>query len=609
MKRDLKEQIIEEIDIVDYISEVVSLRRRGANYVGLCPFHQEKTPSFTVSSEKKIFKCFGCGKSGNVITFAVEYYGLSFAEAIKELAKRAGLRYEQITDKTREELSKRDKIYQALEYAKKYYQKVLYTQSGLPALQYLASRGYNRSTISEFEIGYAPPAWDNLLRELTSAGFPKEILLEAGLIKQKEGHTDEYYDVFRDRVIFPIYNTMGKVVGFGGRTLKDSENQPKYLNTQQTDVFDKSKLLFGLFKGRNEIRSKESVILVEGYADVIALHQAGFKNAIASCGTSLTEEQLHQIARFCKTIYIAYDGDEAGQKATERALQLALPLGFEVLIIKLIEGEDPDSIVKKYGAKAFHNLLDNAMNFLEYLYHLAQARAILGRPAKKSKFIQYCLNLISTIPDRLQHMEYIQTLAELLALPYSQLETLFKEKSKLEYEKLSTEKRTITIEIPTTTSSQDLFPEEEQLISLCLDSVKSFEYLQSLHKFDSSQMLSEKGTMLFRILETHKSPDTLNSILNDLEINQETKDFFLNLVFSKEKLSENWEKYGISIQEKDYQKLLEDLLIKFQIRKIDLSVAEIRKQIVHNPENQDMLLKKIQEQLIKKQKLLNKIKK
>lgn len=609
MKQDLKEQIIEAIDIVDYISEAVSLRRRGANFVGLCPFHQEKTPSFTVSPEKKIFKCFGCGKSGNVITFAVEYYGLSFTEAIKELAKRAGLRYEQFSEKAKEELSKRDSIFQALEYAKKYYQKVLYTQSGLVALQYLASRGYNRAIISEFEIGYAPSGWNNLLRELTSAGFPKQILLEAGLIKLKEGSSEEYYDVFRDRIMFPIYNAMGKVVGFGGRTLKEIENQPKYLNTQQTEVFDKSKLLFGLFKGRNEIRSKESVILVEGYADVIALHQAGFKNAIASCGTSLTEEQLHQIARYCKTIYIAYDGDEAGQKATERALQLALSLGFEVLIIKLIEGEDPDSIVKKYGAKAFHNLLDNALNFLEYLYQLAQAKSILSRPAKKSKFVQYCLHLISTIPDRLQHIEYIQYLADLLALPYSQLETLFKEKAKIEQEKIPSENQPTSIQIPTVIPLQDIFPEEEQLLTICIESTKSLDYLQTLHKFNANHMLTDKGKMFFRILETHKGKDTLNNILNDSEVNQEIKDYFLNLAFSKEKLSENWEKYGISIQEKDYQKVVEDVFIKFQIKKIDLTVAEMRKQIMQNPENQETLLKKIQEQLIKKQKLLNKIKK
>ncbi|ROL58564.1 DNA primase [Bacteroidetes/Chlorobi group bacterium Naka2016] len=604
MKADLREKIIEAIDIVDYIGEAVNLRRRGVNFVGLCPFHQEKTPSFTVSPEKKIFKCFGCGKSGNVITFAIEYYGLTYHEALKELAKRAGIRYEPLTEKVKEELTKRDRILQALEYAKKYYQKVLYTQSGNVALAYLANRGYTKTTIAEFEIGYAPSGWDNLLRELTSAGFSKEILLEAGLIKQKEHSQNEFYDLFRERIMFPIHNHSGKVVGFGGRILKEVENQPKYLNSPQTELFDKSKLLFGLFKGRNEIRANESVILVEGYADVIALHQAGFKNAIASCGTSLTEEQLNQIARYCKTIYIAYDGDEAGQKATERAIQLALPLGFEVLIVKLIENEDPDSIVKKYGAKAFHNLLDNSKSFLQYLYELAQSKSILTRPAQKSKFIHYCLHLISTIPDKLQHIEFVQELADLLSLPYSQLNTLLKEKSKLEKEKVESAENIVKPDFSINITKQELELEEEQLISICLEFPEAFDLLK-IKKFHSEQMITENGKLLFSILENHYGKDILNNILIDPEVPQEKKDYFVNLVLSKEKLSERWEKFGFDREEKDTGKILEDVYTKFNVKKIDLTVKELRKKMVEDPANQEQYLKKMQEELRRKQKLLN----
>lgn len=607
MKLDLREQIVEAIDIVDYIGEAVTLRRRGANFVGLCPFHQEKTPSFTVSPDKKIFKCFGCGKSGNVITFAVEYYNLTYPEALRELAKRAGIRYESSSEKTKEEITKRDKILQALELAKKYYQKILYTPSGSVALSYLTNRGYSKSTLSEFEIGYAPSGWDNLIKELTSAGFSKEILIDAGLIKGREGTPNEYYDLFRERVMFPIHNHIGKVVGFGGRTLKEVENQPKYLNTPQTEVFDKSKLLFGLFKGRNEIRSKESVILVEGYADVIALHQAGFKNAVASCGTSLTEEQLHQIARYCKTIYIAYDGDEAGQKATERAIQMALPLGFEVLVVKLIENEDPDSIVTKYGAKAFHNLLDNAKSFLQYLFEIAQSKSIFNRPAQKSKFVHYCLNLISTIPDKLQHIEFIEELAELLSLPFSQLEMLFKEKSKIEKERLPSQlhtSREIRIEI----TKHEIEPEEEHLICTCLEFPEVFDVLK-LRKFTSEQMITESGKTLFALLEKHYGKDILNNILLDPDVDQKYKDYFVNLVFSKEKLSEKWGKFGYTDDEKDPQKMLEDVYTKLNVKKIDLSVQEIRKKLIEDPENQEVYLKKMQEELRRKQKLLNLLRK
>jgi len=608
LKQDLKEQIIDAIDIVDYIGEAVNLRRRGANFVGLCPFHNEKTPSFTVSPDKRIFKCFGCGKSGNVITFAMEYYGLTFPEALKELAKRAGIRYEAISEKTKEEVSKRDKILQALEYAKKYFQKLLYTQSGAVALSYLTKRGYTKATISEFEIGFSPAGWDGLLKEMVSAGFTKEILLEAGLIKLREGAKDEFYDLFRERIMFPIHNHIGKVVGFGGRILKEVDNQPKYLNTPQTEVFDKSKLLFGLYKGRNEIRSKESVILVEGYADVIALHQAGFKNAIASCGTSLTEEQLHQISRYCNTIYIAYDGDEAGQKATERAIQLALPLGFEVLIVKLIENEDPDSIVTKYGAKAFASLLNSAKNFVQYLFELAQNKGILSRPAQKSKFIHYCLNLISTIPDRIQHSEYIQQLADLMSLPYSQLETLFKEKSKLEKEATPKKEQLSHQVIQTQTYQPDITLEEEHLLSVCLEYPHSVEYLSKIHKFNSAQMLTEAGSKLYAILETHKGKDILNNILIDPEVEDEKKEYFVNLAFPKERTSETWEKFGHSIDEKDYQKILEDVYNKLRIKKIDLIVSDIRSRLTKEPENEDSLLKQLQEQLQIKQRLVNKLK-
>ncbi|MCX7908797.1 MAG: DNA primase [Ignavibacteria bacterium] len=605
--QDIREQILDAIDIVDYISEAVTLRRRGANYVGLCPFHQEKTPSFTVSSDKRIFKCFGCGKSGNVITFAVEYYGLSYPEALKELAKRAGLRLEPIGEKVKEEITKREQILQALEFAKKYYQKLLFTQSGKVALTYLLGRGYTRATIAEFEIGFAPSGWDTLYKELTKAGFSKEILLSAGLIKPKEGTSSEFYDTFRERIIFPIHNHIGKVVGFGGRSLKEIDNQPKYINSPQTEVFDKSKLLFGLFNGRNEIRSKEAVVLVEGYADVVALHQAGIKNAVASCGTSLTEEQLHQISRYCKTIYIAYDGDEAGQKATERAIQLALPLGFEVLIVKLIENEDPDSIVKKFGPKAFVNLLDNAKNFIQYLFELAQSKSILSRPAQKSKFIHYCLNLIASIPDILQHSDYIQELSDLLALPYSQLDKLFKEKAKAEKEKSPSKLNNQINEITVEPSKKELIPEEEHLLSICLEYPNSIEYLSTIHKFNSTQMLTETGKELYELVELHRGKDILNKILIDPVVEQEKKDFFVNLVFSKEKLSENWEKFGHSFEDKDYQKVLEDVFTRLRVRKIDFLVDEMRKKIIEDPENQEQYLKFMQEQLRTKQKLLSKL--
>jgi len=609
MNKELIEEIVDSIDIVDYISEAVNLRRRGANFVGLCPFHQEKTPSFTVSPEKKIFKCFGCGKAGNVITFAVEYYGFTYPEAIRELAKRAGIKIEAYSPAKKEEISHRDKILQALEFAKKYFQRILLTQSGTVALAYLKNRGYTSNTIQEFEIGYSPSGWDTLFREMTSKGFSPEILLDAGLVKKKEGTENEFYDVFRERIMFPIYNATGKVVGFGGRILKEVDNQPKYINSPQTEVFDKSKLLFGLFKGRNEIRSKESVVLVEGYADVIALHQAGIKNAIASCGTSLTMEQLNQIARYCKTIYIAYDGDEAGQKATERAIQLALPLGFEVLVVKLIENEDPDSIVKKFGAQAFHNLIDNAKSFLEYLFELAQSKGILSRPAKKSQFIQYCLELISKIPDKLQHYEYIQTLANLLLMPYSQLEALFHEKQKIEKEISKNVQREEKTFLQTTQQATKILPEEEYLLLICLEQPEAIEVLENVYKFDKSNMITQEGAELFSIVYSHQGKNPLNSILSNIAIDEATKNYFINLVFSKEEVSKHWERFGFAEIEKDFNRILRDAFTRLKIKKIEFKTREIQNLIANDPMNQEKYLKELQELFRTKQKLLNSLKK
>jgi len=436
MASDVTEKIIETVDIVDLISEVVDLRRRGANFVGLCPFHQEKTPSFTVSPEKRIFKCFGCGKSGNIFSFMMEYYGMTFGTALRELAKRAGIRLETRDDKSlQHEITRKDQILLALESAKLFYQKVLFTQGGIVALSYLKNRGFLAKTIEEFGIGYAPSGWDNLFRELTSKGIPADIMVDAGLIKSKENKPDEFYDMFRERIIFPIQNHIGKVVGFGGRILKELDDQPKYINSPQTSVFDKSKLLFGLFLGRNEIRNKKSVILVEGYADVVALHQAGFKNAVASCGTSLTTEQLEQIGRYANTIYLAYDSDEAGMKATERAIQMALPLGFEVLVVRLLKGEDPDSFVQKYGAKAFHSLLDNSQSFVRYLVESAKDKDLLSRPAQKSLVIRHILSIINTIPDKLQHDDFIKEAADIIGLPYSQISNIYNEKATLTHQR------------------------------------------------------------------------------------------------------------------------------------------------------------------------------
>lgn len=616
MASDVTEKIIEMVDIVDLISEVVDLRRRGANFVGLCPFHQEKTPSFTVSPEKRIFKCFGCGKAGNIFSFMMEYYGMTFGAALRELAQRAGIKLEQREDKElQQEITRKDQILLALESAKLFYQKVLFTQGGVVALSYLKNRGFLPKTIEEFGIGYAPSGWDNLFRELAGKGIPTDVMVDAGLVKSKENKPDEFYDMFRERIIFPVQNHIGKVVGFGGRILKELDDQPKYINSPQTSVFDKSKLLFGLFLGRNEIRSKKSVILVEGYADVVSLHQAGFKNAVASCGTSLTTEQLEQIGRYANTIYLAYDSDEAGAKATERAIQMALPLGFEILVVRLLKGEDPDSFVQKYGAKAFHSLLDNSQSFVRYLLESAKDNDLLSRPAQKSLVIRHILSIISTIPDELQHDDFIKELADIVGLPYSKIANIYIEKVKHTQrrrvepiENVSEGARSPEKPDSLLETMKELLPEERNLLEICLTEKGAIDYLTKIYHFDSSQMISEIGKDLLETILRHKHKDVINSIMLDENVSDTIKKIFVDMSFSRTEPSRNWERFTTTIEDKDIGKMVKEVYSRLKIRKLEQQMHETKLLLSQGVENPSELLQKYQELIREKQKIKSSIK-
>lgn len=610
---DARNEIIERIDIVDLISEHLELRRRGSNFVGLCPFHNEKTPSFTVSPEKKIYKCFGCGKSGNVITFLMEILDLSYGEALKELAKRAGIKLEKFDSKeVKAEVSRKEQLLVALEQANRFFQMALNTQSGSIARSYLANRGYLPSIIRDFQIGYAPAGWDLLFNELKKKGTPADIIVEAGLAKKKEKGVEEYYDIFRDRIIFPIRNTIGKVVGFGARSIKEEPSQPKYINSPQTTLFDKSKLLFGLFEGRNEIRNQKSAILVEGYADVITLHQAGFRNSIASCGTSLTIEQLNLLSRYCKTIYLAYDSDEAGQNATMRSIRLALPLGFEVLVVILPEGEDPDIFIRKNGSSAFRSLIEKAISFVEFFIRDAERKNLLERPAQKSQLIHTILELINLIPDPIQHNDFLNQLANLMKIPYSQIQLLYNEKAKIskKSEKMPLKKteRENIIQVQVEESKDantELFPEEVSLIYYCLKENRNLDFVQTALKFGSKNMMSDLGKKLFEIMEQHYGHDILQNVLLDDKIEQDIKTKLIDISFRREEISENWRKFGYNTDDSDIDKVLNDIVKRIKIRRVDAELITIKAKLNEPGSDLPELLHRYQELTQRKQKLLS----
>lgn len=361
----IREEVIERIrqdnDIVDIISENVRLKKSGRNYVGLCPFHNDKSPSLSVSQDKQIYKCFSCGEAGNVITFVMKYKKLTFYEASKYLADKAGIPLELGNAKESQITKKKELLYKVNTEAARYYFYNLQRTSF--AKEYFLKRGIREEVIKRFGLGYAQDRWHDLIMYLKKKGFNENLLLEAGLIlkSEKKGNT---YDRFRNRVMFPVFDVRGKVIGFGGRVLDDSK--PKYLNSPETVIFHKGTNLYGLnFATKNKLE-QDYIIIVEGYMDLISLHQHGITNTVASLGTALTINQARLLKRYVNKVIISYDADVAGQTATLRGLEILRHAGLDVKVLKVPQGKDPDEFVRNNGKDAFLRLVDNALPLIEY---------------------------------------------------------------------------------------------------------------------------------------------------------------------------------------------------------------------------------------------------
>ena len=347
-------EIESRIDIVEYISETVKLSRKGNNYWGLCPFHQEKTPSFSVNRNKKMFYCFGCHAGGNLFSYLMKKDGLDFREALEILATRAGI--EIIRPRDKKIVDYRKQIIAVNNVATQYYQDIMGSEQGQAAREYLEKRRITAETISTFKLGYASNEWNRVEEYLFKKGFSPELVKSSGLIKRSENQ-NRFYDLFRQRIIFPIFQYAQDVVGFGGRSL--GEGMPKYLNTAETELFSKRKNLYGLFQARESIREENSAFLVEGYMDCIKLQQAGIKNVVASLGTALTEEQAQLLRRYAEKVVVLYDGDEAGQRETLRATNVLRVADLIVEVVTLPAGKDPDEYIDNYGKEGFWHYIQN----------------------------------------------------------------------------------------------------------------------------------------------------------------------------------------------------------------------------------------------------------
>jgi DNA primase len=415
------ERIKQTAAVADVIGDYVSVKKKGANFWACCPFHGEKTPSFSISPSKGIYKCFGCGKAGDSVRFIMDIEGLGYGEALRHLAKKYGIdiQEEEMTDDQVLRQNERESLLIILEYAKSYFKSQLHdSEEGKSiAWPYFKERGFSEATLQAFDLGYSPEAWDAFLKAALKQGYSQEIIEKAGLVTQRNDE-GKVYDRFRNRVIFPIHNVSGKTIAFGARILRNDpkSNQAKYLNSPETEVYHKSASLYGIFQAKNEIRKLDVCYLVEGYTDVISLHQAGIHNVVASSGTSLTVEQIRLIGRFTQHVTVLYDGDSAGIKAALRGMDLILEEGLQVNLVVFPEGEDPDSYVRKIGSEAFINYIkEHSKDVISF-----QANLFLKEsgddPFKRAELIKEMVQSISKIPDAIQRSLFIQKTAFMMRL-------------------------------------------------------------------------------------------------------------------------------------------------------------------------------------------------
>lgn len=422
------QQILGRLDVIDVIGGFVKLKKRGSNYLGLCPFHNEKTPSFTVSPSKELYKCFGCGKAGNTISFVMEHEKYSYVDALKWLAGKYGIEVEETfqNDEQRQQMQVAESLYIINSFAQQFFSQSLFeSEEGQDiGLSYLKERGFREDVIRKFQLGYSPEQRDAFTKVAIAKQYTPELLIKAGLVASRN---DQLVDNYRGRIIFPIHNHSGKVLGFGARILKTNDKAPKYINTPENEIYSKSKILYGSYFARQAIDKADECLLVEGYTDVISLHQSGIENVVASGGTSLTSDQLRLIKKYSNNLTIIYDGDAAGVKAALRGLDLALEEGLNVKLVLIPDKEDPDSYVNKVGTSAFRDFIQkNKKDFI--LFQLEVALKDAGNDSvKKSEVVNKMAETISKInkvEDFTKQQDYIKQCSEVLKIEESGLHAL-----------------------------------------------------------------------------------------------------------------------------------------------------------------------------------------
>lgn len=592
----IPEKQIDEIrnasDIVDIISGFIQLKKRGKNFIGLCPFHQEKTPSFTVSEEKQIYHCFGCGAGGNVFKFLMDYKNISFVEAVEEIAEHVGIKI-QYDSAPSEQQNELEVFYEINLLAARFFSdQLLKSENGESAREYLKNRGIKLQTQKIFGIGFAPFSRESFLNLAKENKIDLQKAKQLGLIDTND--KGEYYDKFRGRIIFPIFSPNGRVIAFGGRIFSGETNAAKYLNSPESPVYSKRKSLYGLFHSKDEIRKLDRAILVEGYMDLISLYQAGVKNVVASSGTSLTDEQVQLLSRFTKNVLVLFDADSAGEKAALRSIEILLKQNFEVKIISLPKGEDPDSFINKFGKEQFEEEISRAQNFFEYQTSQYEKQGAFEDAASTTKAIREIVRILSLLNDELKRNLYIKAIAKKFGLREKLIES--------ELNKFLSEQKNGTQVFTQAKSNPDsqieklklqnkfqnenpfekelvrlLFSGNEQIVTHILDNVAIDNFTNDDYKIVAT--IVENGFNEGKI-----SPAYLIEKIEDDDL----KNLVLELSLSEYSISKNWDELSSNgkIEKDTYEHAIETVK-NYQIFQIEEEIKRNNKLI---EESKDELL-------------------
>ena len=618
------QQITNRIDIIDVVGEFVKLKKRGTNYIGNCPFHNEKSPSFTVSPAKEIYKCFGCGKSGNTITFLMEHEKYSYVESLRWLAARYNIEIEETESSPAQKLAQQvaDSLYVINNFAMDFFTKQYWeTEAGESIAQsYMQHRGFLKPIIEKFKIGYNPSDKDSLAKALIQNQFNPELFAKTGLVVERNG---EWQDNYRDRIIFPIHNTTGKIIGFGARQIAKNDKSPKYINSPENDIYVKSKILYGSYFARNSIDKLNECLLVEGYTDVVSLHQAGIENVVASGGTSLTIEQLRLIKKYTQNLTIIYDGDAAGVKAALRGLDMALEEGLNVQLVLIPDNEDPDSYVNKVGPDAFREFVRSAKKDFVLFQLEVQLKEVGGDLNKKNALVNQIAETLSKInkpEDFTKLQEYVRKCASLLRIDetgLTQLVNKFKrDKIVKEEKKMSYDEAAILMpSFPQGQEQQqdtDLFTDkdlahEKNLVKLIIDYGNEFTKENKFIAdwiFDEIESFPLENEDMIYLVEAYKkwfyAGKQPNAKTLQYHEDEKVQKWVVSLFEPDHELSSRWnEKLGKPEREevKNIINEIEIGLMYFKLRKVKKMISQNQMDLETAPEKEQIQLLQIHKHL------------